>query len=117
MHRFTPANVPDLPAGWEIDLYESGEHITLSLWRVRAFLQPYKDDRPDPLVYSCSRYDDADLPVGYSGQDLDDAIQELVLRAIKFESILVEYEDWSRLYPMAVDRPSRNEYFKNRRLY
>lgn len=118
MHEYTPANTPGLPAGWEINLYESEDYINLSLWRVRAFLNPYKEDRTEDyaLIYSCSRYSDAYLPVGYTQEEVTEAIHELVWKATQFDTSIAEYEDLSNLYPMAVNRPSRHDYF-TKRLY
>lgn len=118
MHDYTPANVPGLPAGWEISHYVSGDYNNLSLWRVRAFLHPYKEDRDDlgAFVYSCSRYADAYLPVGHTQEDFDEAMQELVWKAEQFDGTIDEYEDFSYIYPMAVNRPSRHDYF-TKKLY
>lgn len=115
IYEYAPANVPGLPAGWEINHYVSGDYNNLSLWRVRAFLQPFKEDRPnardDALVYSCSRYADAYLPVEHTQADFDEAMQELVWKAVQFDDTVDEYEDLGDLYPLAVNRPSRYDYF------
>src|SRR4030095_2893192 len=82
-HTFTPAEVPNLLAGWEIGLHEQGDYITLTLWRIRAYLKPYKesrtfDDVENALTYSGGNYGTAYLPVGYTQEDLEEALQELV---------------------------------------
>jgi hypothetical protein len=115
VHQFTPANVTGLPAGWEIDLYESGDYINLSLWRVRAMLKPYREDRSgdDTLIYSASRYDDAYLPEGYTQDEFHEALQELVWKATQFDGMVDEIESrfdnfWAT---DTSNRPSRSEYF------
>ena len=114
MHDYTPANVPGLPAGWEINHYEDGDYSNLSLWRVIAYLKDFKEDRggDDPLVYSCSRYEDAYLPVGYTQEDFDEALQELVWKAEYFDKhhdTELHYMDW---LPKGTNRPTLSEYLR-----
>jgi hypothetical protein len=117
MYTYTPADIPDLPAGWEINLYESGDYINLSLWRVRALLKPFKETRyaDDALHYSGSRYADAYLPVGYTQEDLNEAIQELVWKATQLEDMVDEsYTRYGLDGPSAANRPSFEQYVSRR---
>lgn len=110
MYEYNPANVPGLPAGWEINHDE--QYNNLSLWRVIAYLKDWKEDREDPLNYSCGRYADAYLPEGYTQEDFDEALQELVWKAQQFdiaEDEIVGYWDW---LPKGTNRPTRYEYFR-----
>lgn len=117
MHEYTPANTPGLPAGWEINLFDGHNYSTLSLWRVIAFLRPYKEesDEENALTYSSSRYADAELPEGYTEDNLAEAIQELIWKATQLDDMVDDFESnypLSDLYPLAVDRPSKSEYFE-----
>lgn len=114
MQRYTPADVPDLPAGWEIELHERKDCTNLSLWRVRALLKPYKEtcEENDGLIYSYSRYSDAYLPVGYTEEDLDEAIQELVWKAYQLDDLVEEIETKYGLNDQIQHpRPSRSEFY------
>lgn len=113
MYEYNPATVPGLPAGWEINLYESGEYIVLALWRAIAYLKDFKEDRgDDPLNYSYGRYADAYLPVGYTQEDFDEALQELVWKAQQFDNAEDEIADYWSWLPKGTDRPTRSEYFR-----
>lgn len=117
MHEYTPANVPGLPAGWEIN--HDTEHNNLSLWRVVAYLKEWQEDRGGggwgPLVYSCGRFADAYLPEGYTQDDVDFALGELVWKAKQFDNIWDENPDYYDWIPKGTDRPTRHEYFRKLR--
>ena len=108
MHEYTPANLPGLPAGWEIRLFEGHNYADLSLWRVMAFLHPYRYDGEEEyaLTYSSSRWSDAELPLDYTEDDLAEALQELVWKANQLadrcDESAVKYIP--ELYPPAVER-------------
>lgn len=113
MHEFTPANVPGLPAGWEI--HHDEKYFNLSLWRVVAYLKDWKEDRDDPLNFSCSRFADAYLPEGYTKEDFDEALQELVWKAEYFDEAIDTEEHYYDWIPKGTDRPTRSYYFRKLR--
>jgi hypothetical protein len=116
LNEYTPADVPGLPAGWEINSYESNGELTLSLWRVQAFLKPYKETRgEDALHYSGGRHDDAELPVGYTQEDLEEALQELASKAQSIDDMVEEsLNRYGLFYPLAENRPTRERYFRKK---
>ena len=113
MHNYTPADVPGLPAGWEISLYEQGDYITLTLWRVVAYLKPYKEtlSEDDALTISGGNYGHAYLPVGYTQDDVDFALGELVWKAQKFDEAEDDNAYKFEWLPEQANRPSRTDYF------
>lgn len=79
-------------------------------------LKPYKETRypDDALHYSAGRYADAYLPVGYTPEDLDEALQELVWKATEMEDRIDEADArWDDL-PAQADRPKRTDYFAHK---
>jgi hypothetical protein len=83
-------------------------------------LKPYREEvflhGSDPLHWSAGRYADAYLPVGYTQEDLDEALQELVYKAQKFDETLDEAESWiNDELPQAADRPTRYDYLNRRK--
>jgi hypothetical protein len=114
VHKYTPANVPGLPAGWEINHDE--KYNNLSLWRVIAYLKDYQEDREGygALLYSGSRWSDAYLPHDYTQEDFDEAMQELVCKAEWIDANLSEERWWDWL-PKGTDRPTRSDYFRKLR--
>lgn len=117
-HTYTPAEVPGLLAGWEIGFYEEGNHISLTLWRVRAYLKPYKetrkfDDEEGALSYSGGNYGSAYLPVGYTQEDLEEALQELVWKCQQINDMVEEREtSWEDPFPISFPRPTLSEYIR-----
>ena len=116
VYEYNPGNTPGLPAGWEISLYEQGDYITLTLWRVRAMLKPYKETvrkGDEALHWTGGNYGTAYLPVGYNQDDVDEALQELVLKAEQFDATLDENEAWiNEDLPKQANRLSRTDYFR-----
>jgi hypothetical protein len=97
-------------------VYPNGE-INLSLWRVRAYLKPYKetersDNSDDALTWSSGRYADAYLPEGYTLDDVYAALAELVWKCQQIDETVAEADARYSFYdyPLA-GRPSRSRYF------
>lgn len=82
-------------------------------------LKPYKETAykgDDALHYSSGRYADAYLPVDYTQEDLEEALQELVWKAEQMEDAIDEADARWDDFPTQENRPSRTEYF-DKRLY
>ena len=94
MYELNPGNTPGLPAGYEIGINTQHDGVTeLVLVRVAALLHPWKETNEKyALTYSCGRYGDAYLPVGFSDDDLQEAIQELIWKAKQVEDRVDEME-------------------------
>lgn len=79
-------------------------------------LKPYKEDRykgDDALHWTGGNYATAYLPVGYTPDDVDEALQELAYKAEQFDATLDENEAWlNESLPKQANRPSRSEFFR-----
>lgn len=97
MHKYTPADLPNLLAGWEIDqyIYPDGE-VNLSLWRVEAYLNstPQSEEKY-ALRYLCGRYADAYLPPDHTEEDLHQALHELIWKCKQIDGMVMETEEKS----------------------
>lgn len=97
LHKYTPADLPNLLAGWEIDehIYPDGE-VNLSLWRVQAYLKEAPEHiEKYALNFSCGRYADAYLPKDHTDQDLYDAIGELIWKCKQIDGRVMKAEERS----------------------
>lgn len=79
-------------------------------------LKPYKETvakGDDALHWTGGNYATAYLPVGYTQDDVDEALQELVYKADQFDTTLDENEAWiNEGLPKQANRPSRTDYFR-----